>query len=255
LLDFLSGKTHTEDEKPKALEELVFDGLVGLVDMTGFSRLARGKSPEQVRDLAVPFVKKVVHAATAHHCFIDKVIGDEVMFVMPCFTRGNQVVEECGLPIRENPLPDLGPLLFDLVEGLELDLPHFYFTSGFAFGPVILSRIGDEEYSEWTVYGCTVNTAKRLQSLKQALPLPSRVFSAFRSGGAYPWRKHPYIVCVGALTTERPSFVNNLHDWVAQHGNEPRLILRDVEFGSKNLRGVGPTDYMAAGIATASTSA
>lgn len=141
-----------------------FRALVGFLDMRGFSARAKGRRPIEVRDIAAPFVGAVVNAATAHHCFIDKTIGDEVMIVMPSF-GWDVALADVGLEVRDPFLLELSELVTDVLIRLSSDMPAVQLSAGFALGPVTLHRVGSAHFAEWTVYGNVVNAAKRLQGV------------------------------------------------------------------------------------------
>ncbi len=141
-----------------------FKGLVGFVDMRGFSDLAHGFSPEEVRDIASPFVGAIVEAARRNHCFIDKTIGDEVMFIMPSIGE-DVALANVGLEVRDPWLISLSALVADMLRLLDERAPERSFSAGFAYGAMVLGYVGAEGYGEWTVYGNAVNAAKRIQAL------------------------------------------------------------------------------------------
>src|ERR1051326_7178112 len=215
-----AGKEYTEDSDPiiDSFGRKTFEAAVGFVDMRGFSELAFGKTPTEVRAIAAPFVAIVIDCATKYQCFIDKVIGDEVMLVMPVFS-----VEVLSAPTgygefnsrRVNGcLDSVSDLLGDLVQTTNRSLPQVGFSSGFALGPVLLDQIGTDAHSEWTVYGNSVNGAKRLQSL------PAR-----DAAGTSKYR-----TVVGAVENERPRFRRELDWWVeTQSWRSAKLVAPIIE--------------------------
>ncbi|HEX7518628.1 MAG TPA: hypothetical protein VF345_15215 [Chthoniobacterales bacterium] len=124
-----------------------FEALVGFVDMRGFSSLAQGKSPSEVRDTVRPFISAVVDAATSNHCFIDKTIGDEVMLVMPIFDR-DTVLSDAQMPTRGLLEVDLTALLADVIRRLRRETSRVTFSAGFARGYLTLDRVGGGQYGE-----------------------------------------------------------------------------------------------------------
>jgi class 3 adenylate cyclase len=207
-----------------------FSAAVGFIDMRGFSDLAKAKSPSEVRDIAGPFVEAIVDVATQHHGFIDKTIGDEVMIVLPDFP-GDAVVSKAGLPRRNLMTIEIAKL----VGALATRAPDRRFSSGFAIGEVILDRVGGDGYGEWTVYGNTVNAAKRLQSIKpmEGSPLVSADLN---------------LLAVGAIEAEYPEIHNNLSNLQLLWPNPGRPEMISATIERREFKGVGPLTYFTCGL-------
>jgi len=141
--------------------ESEFRAIVGFIDMRGFSVLSAGKTPTQVRDLAAPFVRCVIDVATKRDCFVDKTIGDEVMVVRPLTSK--DAVETTLVPCTPMPYWWVLEMAADIALLLREEGQKTFFSAGFCLGDLILAQIGSVEYTEWTVYGNSVNAAKRLQ--------------------------------------------------------------------------------------------
>jgi class 3 adenylate cyclase len=209
-----------------------FDGLIGFVDMRGFSTMARGLSAEAVRDIAAPFVAAVVAAANRNHSFVDKTIGDEVMLVMPSIGQDVELAD-IGLCVRE-PWPiALSNLLADLLRLVDSHTARRAFSAGFAFGDVVLERVGDDSYSEWTVYGNAVNAAKRIQDLAARLKGNGR-----RSAPANCFS-------VGVIRSERQKWFSEEFDLRIWREIGP-VVFHEAETGVENCKGVGEICYIAA---------
>lgn len=205
-----------------------FPAMVGFIDMRGFSTAANGKTPAQVRDIAAPFIAAVVEVAGRHDCFVDKTIGDEVMVVMPWFDR-DTVLSDVQMPNRQIPEMDLSSLFFDLIKELRKRLPAAKFSSGFAFGNLILDQVGSGEYSEWTVYGNCVNAAKRLQS-RQACE---------------NWVEN-HVIAIGALASEKPDYERGLKIWIdaiEPAGGGPLKLVSPI-IGNEEFKGVGSVAFI-----------
>lgn len=204
-----------------------FQAMVGFIDMRGFSNAAAGKSPAQVRDIVAPFITAVVQVATRHECFIDKSIGDEVMVVMPWFER-DTILSDARMPNRQIPEIDLTCLCADLIRDLNARAPDVRFSAGFAFGSLILDRVGAEDYGEWTVYGNCVNAAKRLQSRPPA----------------EPWNGQ-HIIAIGALESEKPNYQKYLETWmqcIAPVGGPLEFLSPTI--GKELFKGVGSVAFI-----------
>jgi len=207
-----------------------FRAMVGFIDMRGFSKAASGKTPAQVRDIAAPFISAVVEVAARHECFVDKTIGDEVMVVMPWFDR-DTVLSDVRMPDRQIPEIDLSCLFSDLIKELRKCLPAARFSAGFAFGNLILDRVGSDEYAEWTVYGNCVNAAKRLQS-RQACE---------------HWAGHN-VIAVGALESEKPEYQKELQTWIQIEPVGGPLRLLSPIVGTEEFKGVGLVSFIHAAV-------
>ena len=121
-------------DAPKLIESFgnrEFSGIVGFIDMRGFSALARGKHPLEVKAIAAPFISAVCTVATAHDCFIDKTLGDEVMPGELPYFEVDTILSEAKMPSRPIAFAALGLLLVDLIRTLNHRLPSVRFTSGF----------------------------------------------------------------------------------------------------------------------------
>lgn len=205
-----------------------FKAMVGFIDMRGFSKAATGKSPAEVREIAAPFIAAVVDAATRHECFIDKTIGDEVMVVMPWFDR-DTILSDVRMPTRQIPEIDLSCLFSDLIENLQKRTPTTKFSAGFAFGTLVLDQVGGGSYSEWTVYGNTVNAAKRLQSRQPA----------------DSWADEN-VIAIGAIAADNPDYEKGLRTWVQAiepAGGGPLKLISPV-VGQEDFKGVGPVAFI-----------
>lgn len=203
-----------------------FRAMVGFIDMRGFSTAANGKSPAQVRDIVAPFIAAVVKVASRHECFIDKTIGDEVMVVMPWFDR-DTILSDIRMPNRSVPEMDLSSLCSDLIKELRITVPAAKFSAGFAFGNLILDRVGSDEYGEWTVYGNCVNAAKRLQAR------PPRE----------DWIDQN-IVAIGALESEQPGYKKGLETWIQIEPAAGPLRLLSPTVGTEEFKGVGLVSFI-----------
>lgn len=143
-------------------------GFVGFVDLAGFSTATCKKSAQEIAEYVSPFFNKIVPIITGRHAMIDKLIGDEIMFILP---------EYLGLDRTVTTL-FLGQMLGGLHDAAIELAPEYRFRIGISYGPLYLSRICAGGYTEWTVFGEPVNIAKRLHGLPQ-LENPDPVAGAF----------------------------------------------------------------------------
>jgi class 3 adenylate cyclase len=209
-----------------------FSAIVGFVDMRGFSTAAAGKTPVEVKQLVEPFVSAVVDAAQKYDCFIDKTIGDEVMIVMPEFGQDAEL-SDARLSTRGLLVVDATALLHNVMRRLEaLGLPY-RLSAGMAFGSLLLSRVGTTAYGEWTVYGNTVNAAKRLQS---------------RAGKSASDDAH--LLALGAIVQEQPKFgahLRSLLHEIVPCGGGP-IIFENADVQTESMKGVGDVVFVASAI-------
>jgi class 3 adenylate cyclase len=207
-----------------------FEAMVGFVDMRGFSCLARGLSPEEVRDIATPFVGAVVEAARRNHCFIDKTIGDEVMLLMPSFGE-DVALANVGLEVRDPWPVTLSALVADITRLIDDRAPRRCFSAGFAFGALVLGHVGADGYGEWTVYGNAVNAAKRLQAL----------------AGELSPEKERNSLAVGVIEGELgPWFAREFDVKIWQQVGP--ISLTATKSGNQPCKGVGEVRYIAADV-------
>ena len=132
-----------------------FEAIVGFLDIIGYSTRTMGMTPSAIADYLATFINVAVEELVDCHCLVDKVNGDEVMFVL-----ANREAE--------------GDLPFNFHLGQTMDALHrLYqrfaathpFRLGLAVGNLTIQRLGSSGYGEWTTIGETVNLAKRLLGL------------------------------------------------------------------------------------------
>jgi len=140
--------------------------LIGFIDLVGFSEHVRGLSPKQVADYLLPLLNELVSLVVDEGGLVDKTIGDEVMFVLPD-TEG-----EGGVPI----VLASNRLIAGIWQLRCQFAAHYPFRIGLALGTVYLGQVATEGYSEWSVFGETVNFAKRIMNVPE---------EAFAEAGAH----------------------------------------------------------------------
>jgi len=130
-------------------------GLVGFVDLVGFSERVKGWSPAEMRDYLLPFHTELISAVGSLDALIDKTIGDEIMFVLP------DLEEDGGLPLSRALERLLGGIC-DRQQALGSEYP---LRLGLSYGTLGIGLIRTPQYKEWTTYGEPVHLAKRLHGL------------------------------------------------------------------------------------------
>ena len=110
-------------------------GAVGFADLSGFSRISKSASTEEITEIIETFEAAAFDVVSAHEGRVVKLIGDEVMFVAESFD--DAVGISLDLISRLRPVEALPPL-----------------HCGVAAGPTVL--VGGD------VFGLTVNLASRL---------------------------------------------------------------------------------------------
>lgn len=129
-------------------------GYIGFIDLIGFSESVKGKTPLEVANFILPFLNEVCAAITSYNGLIDKTIGDEIMFIFP------EMSGERGVPAILS--------INSIIEKVK-DLKEKYsFRFGLSYGKMHLGRIKSEGFKEWSVFGESVNLAKRLVEDKES---------------------------------------------------------------------------------------
>lgn len=208
-----------------------FAAIVGFIDMRGFSGRSRGLCPTEVAALVRPFITAVVDAAARHQCFIDKTIGDEVMLIMPEFGE-DAVCSDAGIEHRDSMILSLGSLIADIAKATRAIEPPVRFSSGFAYGRLILDRIGASAYQEWTCYGNVVNAAKRIQA-------------EGNRGGA----PDSDLLAIGAIDADEPGWADEVRAWANMHDQVGPLTLIKPLVETTDLKGVGLTTFLSCQVA------
>ena len=70
-----------------------FYGFIGFIDLCGFSTHTAAMSPKEVHDFAIRFLEPVIVDVREGYAFVEKTMGDEVMFVLPEFD------DDGGVPV------------------------------------------------------------------------------------------------------------------------------------------------------------
>ena len=141
---------------------------VGFIDLAGFSSITHGKQPNEIAAYLKPFLEKTINIIAEGSALIDKMIGDEIMFVLP-------ETEESSNPHEILFLGQIMGGLHDLAYELQ---PDYKYRIGISYGKVNVFHLKGEKYSEWSIVGEPVHVAKRLHGLKE-LATPEPVCGAF----------------------------------------------------------------------------
>lgn len=113
---------------------------VGFADLSGFSRVSKTGTPEQITEIVETFESAAFDVVSSHEGRVVKLIGDEVMFVARTIDEAVEIAIE--LIVRLAPVEAVPPV-----------------HCGVAFGETV--RVGGD------VFGPTVNLASRLTGLAQ----------------------------------------------------------------------------------------
>jgi len=141
---------------------------VGFLDLAGFSTIVQGKSADEIASYLTPFLRDAIGVLAAGGALVDKMIGDELMFVLP-------ETEESANPPEVLRMGQILGGLHDLA--FELG-PQYRYRLGLSHGKVKVFQLKTDAYEEWTVVGEPVHVAKRLHGLPQ-LAEPNPVCGAF----------------------------------------------------------------------------
>ncbi|WP_243719630.1 adenylate/guanylate cyclase domain-containing protein [Actinomadura sp. KC06] len=128
------------------------------VDLTGSTKLADTRSPDEVVGLLNRFFGVVVTVVAAHGGWINKFEGDAALAI---FGAPTQLEDSAG--------GALGAAR-ELARRLRAEVPMLDAGVGVSAGPVVAGYIGAEERFEYTVIGDPVNEAARLSDLAKATP-------------------------------------------------------------------------------------
>lgn len=133
-------------------------------DIRGFSTLAETMPPRELADFLNAFRRLAVAAIEEEGGIVDKFIGDEVMglFGVPTVTS-----RDASRAIRAAQRLLASVKLWSLERTAE-GLQPVSVGIGVHYGPVFAGVLGDDRL-EFTVLGCTVNVARRLEELTKTL--------------------------------------------------------------------------------------
>lgn len=123
------------------------------VDLTGSTRLADTRSPDEVVGLLNRFFGVVVTVVAKHGGWINKFEGDAALAIFGAPTRSEDSAGGALGAARE------------LAVRLRAEVPMLDAGIGVSAGPVVAGYIGAEERFEYTVIGDPVNEAARLSDL------------------------------------------------------------------------------------------
>lgn len=141
---------------------------VGFIDLAGYSSAVKGKSPKQIADYLRPFLVGTIDILYDRSALIDKMIGDEIMFVLP-------ETEESTNPHQSLFIGQIMGALHDLAYELQ---PKYKYRIGLSYGKVNVFHLTGKGYSEWSIVGEPIHVAKRLHAVDQ-LSSPNPVCGAF----------------------------------------------------------------------------
>jgi len=141
---------------------------VGFIDLAGYSSAVKGKSPQDIADYLQPFFVGTIDILYERSALIDKMIGDEIMFVLP-------ETEESENPHQILFMGQIMGALHDLAYELQ---PKYKYRIGLSYGKVNVFHLIGKGYSEWSIVGEPVHVAKRLNTVGQ-LSSPNPVCGAF----------------------------------------------------------------------------
>jgi Adenylate and Guanylate cyclase catalytic domain len=116
----------------------IIPSYVGFIDLKGFSESSRGRKAEEIYDLIKPFLEAIISEATRFDCLIDKTIGDEVMFVVPCPTEGVMIPG----------IFTIGQFLGGLRILALASENNWNFRIGISVGELIHVKLGNDNYND-----------------------------------------------------------------------------------------------------------
>jgi len=127
------------------------------VDIRDFTRFSELHEPEELVSIANRYLSEAAEAILSYNGTIDKFLGDAVMawFNAP-------------IPQPEHTLQAVKAALRiqDAVRALHKTMPeeyHLSFGAGIHIGEAILGLVGTQKRLDYTAFGDSINTAKRIQ--------------------------------------------------------------------------------------------
>jgi len=141
---------------------------VGFIDLYNFSTIVKGKSPQEIGDYLNPFLTKTIDIICNRSALVDKMIGDEIMFILPEHEEDKYAPHILFLGQIMGALHDLA---------FELE-PKYRFRIGLSYGKVNVYHLKGKGYSEWSIIGEPVHIAKRLLGVEKLID-PNPVCGAF----------------------------------------------------------------------------
>jgi adenylate cyclase len=142
---------------------------VGFADLSGFSRVSKTGTPEQITEIVERFESMAFDVVSAHEGRVVKLIGDEVMYVAK--TIDDAVAIALDVIVRLAPIEAVPPV-----------------HCGVAFGETV--RVGGD------VFGPTVNLASRLTGLARpgsvVVPRADGIHLLDREDLDARWVRRPY---------------------------------------------------------------
>ncbi|HEY5842574.1 MAG TPA: adenylate/guanylate cyclase domain-containing protein [Mycobacterium sp.] len=144
-------------ERDESLYRDVRDVAVLFVDLTGSTRLAANRPPEEVADILNTFFQTVVAAVDKRNGFINKFQGDAALAIF-------------GAPVpSDTAASDALATARDLGAAIHLH-PELDYGVGVSAGPVFAGFVGAAKRFEYTVIGDAVNEAARLADRAKETP-------------------------------------------------------------------------------------
>ncbi|GLZ08866.1 adenylate cyclase [Actinomadura sp. NBRC 104412] len=128
------------------------------VDLTGSTRLAETRAPDEVVGLLNRFFGVVVDVVAAHGGWINKFEGDAALAIFGAPAEMDDAAGSALGAARE------------LARRLRVEVPQLDAGIGVSAGPVVAGYIGAERRFEYTVIGDPVNEAARLSDLAKVSP-------------------------------------------------------------------------------------
>lgn len=148
---------HLLEQHDRTLYRDVRDAAILFVDLTGSTRLAATRPPQEVADVLNSFFQAAVRVVDHHHGFVNKFQGDAMLAIFGAPIRRPSAASDALAAAR-----DLGCRLRRL---RDVD-----FGIGVSSGPVFAGYIGALSRFEYTVVGDAVNEAARLADRAKAEP-------------------------------------------------------------------------------------
>lgn len=142
---------------------------VGFVDIVGFTAGTRGCRAPDVAAYVLPVLTDLLNVIFENDGFVDKTIGDEVMFLVP------DMSDEFGELFSTSRMANI---LNGILDCQRRHGDKYRMRIGLSLGSAYLAEIAGKGFTEWSLFGEVVSMAKRLHGLP-LLANPTPIACAF----------------------------------------------------------------------------
>jgi adenylate cyclase len=140
-----------------------YDVTVIFTDLAGFTSVAEGLTPEELRARLSTYFKAMMEVLLAEHATLDKFIGDAIMVYFGCpIADAGHPAQACRAALamqqRLNALNE---------EWRRVGTPALHMRIGVNTGAAVAGNMGTDEIFNYTILGDCVNLASRLEGVNK----------------------------------------------------------------------------------------